>query len=156
MRLTVEAVNDVRFTFAGNDAQLQAAFGDAPPQPIAVLGDGQYAMAIVESGAGGRRSRDRSGPPRWLERDQHRAQSSDLGRSVSQNHSASAINRMRPYLTIVRDSFHEALSSRVLWMILIVITIVLLFIAPLGPKGLRGPELRHGSLRSAGSSRKRS
>lgn len=48
---------------------------------------------------------------------------------------------MRPYLTIVRDSFHEALASRVLWMILIVITVVLLFIAPLGPKGLSGPEL---------------
>ncbi len=46
---------------------------------------------------------------------------------------------MRPYLTILRDSFHEALASRVLWMLLIVITILLVFIAPLGPKGLSGP-----------------
>lgn len=48
---------------------------------------------------------------------------------------------MRPYLTILRDSFHEALASRVLWMILIVITILLLFIAPLGLRGLEGWQL---------------
>jgi hypothetical protein len=48
---------------------------------------------------------------------------------------------MRPYLTILRDSFHEALASRVLWMILIVITILLVFIAPLGLRGLEGPQL---------------
>ena len=48
---------------------------------------------------------------------------------------------MRPYLTILRDSFHEALASRVLWMILIVITILLVFIAPLGLRGLQGPQL---------------
>lgn len=46
---------------------------------------------------------------------------------------------MRPYFTILRDSFHEALASRVLWMLLIVITILLVFMAPLGPKGLSGP-----------------
>lgn len=48
---------------------------------------------------------------------------------------------MRPYLTILRDSFHEALASRVLWMILIVITILLVAIAPLGVQGLKGPQL---------------
>ncbi len=47
---------------------------------------------------------------------------------------------MRPYFTILRDSFHEALASRVLWTILIVITVLLLFLAPLAPTGLTGPE----------------
>lgn len=48
---------------------------------------------------------------------------------------------MRPYFTILRDSFHEALASRVLWMILVVITMLLLVIAPLGVRGLSGPQL---------------
>ncbi len=39
---------------------------------------------------------------------------------------------MRPYLTIIRDSFHEALVSRVLWILLAITTLVLLGLAPLG------------------------
>jgi len=38
---------------------------------------------------------------------------------------------MRPYLAIVKDSFREAFHSRVLWIVLIIITIFLLAAAPL-------------------------
>lgn len=41
---------------------------------------------------------------------------------------------MRPYLAIIKDSFREALASRVLWMLLIAITIFLLVLAPVGMK----------------------
>ena len=39
---------------------------------------------------------------------------------------------MRPYLAVIRDSFHEALVSRVLWILLALSTIVLLALLPLG------------------------
>ncbi len=39
---------------------------------------------------------------------------------------------MRPYLVIIRDSFHEALVSRVLWILLGVTTLFLLALLPLG------------------------
>ncbi|HVX13719.1 MAG TPA: ABC transporter permease [Pirellulales bacterium] len=39
---------------------------------------------------------------------------------------------MRPYLAIIKDSFREALASRVLWILLVLNTIVLLLVAPLG------------------------
>ena len=39
---------------------------------------------------------------------------------------------MRPYIAIVVDSFREALSSRVLWLLLGIITLILLALAPLG------------------------
>ena len=39
---------------------------------------------------------------------------------------------MRPYLAIIKDSFREALASRVLWILLLLITVVFLGIAPLG------------------------
>ncbi len=39
---------------------------------------------------------------------------------------------MRPYLAIIRDSFHEALASRVLWILLAITTVVLLALVPLG------------------------
>ena len=39
---------------------------------------------------------------------------------------------IRPYVAIVRDSFHEAFVSRVLWIVLVLITLVLLALAPLG------------------------
>lgn len=39
---------------------------------------------------------------------------------------------MRPYLAILRDSFHEALSSRVLWILLILTALFLAALAPLG------------------------
>ena len=39
---------------------------------------------------------------------------------------------MRPYLAVIRDSFHEALVSRVLWILLAVTTLVLVALLPLG------------------------
>ncbi len=47
---------------------------------------------------------------------------------------------MRPYLAIIKDSFREALASRVLWVFTGVIALVLLAIAPLGYQlDLTGP-----------------
>ena len=39
---------------------------------------------------------------------------------------------MKKYLAVIHDSFREAFASRVLWLVLIVITLFLLAIAPLG------------------------
>ena len=39
---------------------------------------------------------------------------------------------MRPYLAIIKDSFREALASRVLWILLSLITLQLVLLAPLG------------------------
>lgn len=39
---------------------------------------------------------------------------------------------MRPYLAIVKDSFREALASRVLWILLLLTTLLLLMLAPIG------------------------
>ncbi|MCI0358215.1 MAG: ABC transporter permease subunit [Planctomycetaceae bacterium] len=38
---------------------------------------------------------------------------------------------MRPYLAIIKDSFREAFASRVLWVLLALITVVLVAVAPL-------------------------
>lgn len=38
---------------------------------------------------------------------------------------------MRPYLTVIIDSFHEAFASRVLYILLLVLTLVLVCLAPL-------------------------
>jgi ABC-type transport system involved in multi-copper enzyme maturation permease subunit len=39
---------------------------------------------------------------------------------------------MRPYLAVLRDSFHEALVSRVLWILLLLTTVFLVALSPLG------------------------
>jgi len=39
---------------------------------------------------------------------------------------------MKAYLSILKDSFREAMASRVLWILLIVISLILLALAPLG------------------------
>jgi hypothetical protein len=39
---------------------------------------------------------------------------------------------MRPYLAIIKDSFREAIASRVLWVLLLLIIVHLLLLAPLG------------------------
>ncbi len=49
---------------------------------------------------------------------------------------------MRPYLAIIVDSFWEALASRVLWILLILITLVLLILFPLGYRQQRTTEFR--------------
>jgi hypothetical protein len=53
---------------------------------------------------------------------------------------------MRPYLAIIKDSFREALASRVLWVFSGLITLVLLALAPIGYRlNLRG-ELTWGEI----------
>lgn len=54
---------------------------------------------------------------------------------------------MRPYLAIVSDSFREALHSRVLWLLGIVITLVLAALAPLGYEERLTIELTDASVR---------
>ena len=42
---------------------------------------------------------------------------------------------MRPYLAIIFDSLREALASRVLWVLVVGISLVLISLAPLGYRG---------------------
>jgi hypothetical protein len=51
---------------------------------------------------------------------------------------------MRPYLAIIIDSFWEALASRVLWILLILITLVLVLLFPLGYRQQRTMEFKQG------------
>jgi len=53
---------------------------------------------------------------------------------------------MRPYWTILRDSFHEAMVSRVLWIVLILITLFLAALAPLGVTHQAGSHLGEGDI----------
>jgi ABC-2 family transporter protein len=50
---------------------------------------------------------------------------------------------MRPYLTVIRDSFHEALASRVLWILLAVTTICLVLLLPVGIEQQAGSYLNN-------------
>ena len=56
---------------------------------------------------------------------------------------------MRPYLAIIKDSFREALASRVLWVLLVVTTLVLLGIAPVSVNEVAGTRLRSGEVLDA-------
>ena len=49
---------------------------------------------------------------------------------------------MRPYLAIIKDSFREALASRVLWVLLLLITFFLLALAPFGFRAEQTTEFR--------------
>ena len=54
---------------------------------------------------------------------------------------------MRPYLAVIKDSFREARSSRVLWILLALITLLLLALLPLSwerqlTTGLRQYDIR--------------
>lgn len=53
---------------------------------------------------------------------------------------------MRPYLAIIRDSFSEALASRVLWFLLLAVTLVLLALAPLGYREQRTLEFTRADI----------
>lgn len=50
---------------------------------------------------------------------------------------------MRPYLAVIRDSFHEALVSRVLWILLALSTLLLVLLLPLGILEQAGSVLQH-------------
>src|SRR5688572_9826953 len=54
---------------------------------------------------------------------------------------------MRPYLAILRDSFREALASRVLWILLILTSLFLIALMPLGIAEQAGSLLVDGDLR---------
>jgi hypothetical protein len=54
---------------------------------------------------------------------------------------------MRPYLAVLKDSFREALASRVLWILLIVITLILIAAAPLGFKEIKATQLKRKNVR---------
>ena len=54
---------------------------------------------------------------------------------------------MRPYLAVLKDSFHEALVSRVLWVILVLVTMFLVCLSPLGFKEIRSTTLQRVSVR---------
>ncbi|RCS41273.1 hypothetical protein DTL42_22155 [Bremerella cremea] len=54
---------------------------------------------------------------------------------------------MRPYLTVIYDSFHEAFASRVLYILLLVLSVVLLAIAPFGYEEKRAAEFHRMSVR---------
>lgn len=58
---------------------------------------------------------------------------------------------MRPYCTILRDSFHEALVSRVLWIVLLLIALVLAALAPIGTADKIGSHLNDDAIFDANS-----
>src|SRR5689334_9820770 len=55
---------------------------------------------------------------------------------------------MRPYLAVLKDSFREALASRVLWILILLITVVLLLVAPLGVTEEKSSRLGRSSVRN--------
>jgi|GEM_PF-4390869 len=56
---------------------------------------------------------------------------------------------MSPYLAIIKDSFREALASRVLWTLLVVITLILIALLPLHWVTTVAAELSDGDVGSA-------
>jgi hypothetical protein len=54
---------------------------------------------------------------------------------------------MRPYIAIIRDSFREALASRVLWILFILTTLLLAAIAPLAMVEQRATEFSRSEIR---------
>ncbi|MCA9105610.1 MAG: ABC transporter permease subunit [Planctomycetales bacterium] len=57
---------------------------------------------------------------------------------------------MKAYLTIVRDAFHAALASKVLYVMLGIIVLALLAIAPIGYRELRDYRVDNGDIRDPG------
>lgn len=58
---------------------------------------------------------------------------------------------MRPYLSIIKDSFRAALASRVLYVLLVCITVLLLVLAPIWIKEDLAWEIREQHLRNPGA-----
>jgi len=54
---------------------------------------------------------------------------------------------MRPYFAVIQDAFREALASRVLWVLLVLITLLLVLLAPLGYRQQVTRELAEGAVR---------
>ncbi len=58
---------------------------------------------------------------------------------------------MRPYVAILKDSFREAMASRVLWVMLAIITLVLALLVPLGLNEQPGTVIQAADLRNSAS-----
>ncbi len=58
---------------------------------------------------------------------------------------------MRAYLAVIKDSFREAFASRVLWILLVLITLLLALLAPLGVKDEAAAHLHRSDLKSVGA-----
>ncbi len=56
---------------------------------------------------------------------------------------------MKPYLAIIADSFREALASRILWILLVLITLFLAALSPLGFRAEQTTEFRQGDFLDA-------
>ena len=56
------------------------------------------------------------------------------------------LNFMRPYTTVIIDSFREAWSSRVLWVLGIVWTVMLAALAPISINEGRATSFQRGSI----------
>src|SRR5262245_50698556 len=55
---------------------------------------------------------------------------------------------MRPYLSVLKDSFREALASRVLWIVIFLLTAALLIAAPAGISEEKTAKFRRNSVRN--------
>src|SRR5437868_73252 len=55
---------------------------------------------------------------------------------------------MRSYLAVLKDSFREALASRVLWILMLVITVILAGAAPAGFKEIKATSLKRNTVRN--------
>ena len=55
---------------------------------------------------------------------------------------------MRAYWAVIQDSFREALASRVLWVLLVLITLLLALLAPVGYRQQVTRGLSEGSVRN--------
>src|SRR6187200_3610321 len=55
---------------------------------------------------------------------------------------------MKAYLAVLKDSFREALASRVLWILLALTTLVLAAVAPIGLSEKPATQLRSNSVRN--------
>src|SRR5262249_8431154 len=83
--------------------------------------------------AGGNQHRRAGPPPRHARRSLH----GDCEKA-----------QMRPYLAVLKDSFREALASRVLWIVIFLLTAALLIAAPAGISEEKTARFRRNSVRN--------
>ncbi len=84
------------------------------------------------AGPGGHRSLHRRAERALGQHRLHDAPSPDAGRCISRYRAGSGDDVMRPYWAIIKDSFREAMQSRVLLLLLAITTVLLLGLAPIG------------------------
>ena len=133
----------------GREEAMRGALRDVAELPDAAIGPETYALTLQLA--------DQQAVDRCVDALRSRqvsiiviaTSSHEPGRSFP----GSARNRngpsMRPYLAIIKDSFREALASRVLWILLILITFGLAALAPLGFRSEKTTEFRQGDFLNA-------